>query len=449
MKKKGRYVSKLDRRKFIKTSSWGIIGAGLSKNSYLTLGKNEVREETPRIKKYKLLGRTGFKASEIGSGGPEDETILKTLLESGVNYIDTSEIYGRGNSERIIGTVIKGFDRKSLFITTKFPPPLGNTERVLGRARKCLERLDSDYIDCLMIQNADSVELIKNEAFHAAVNQLKKEGRLRFCGIACHGASWQNIPKNSMEEIMMAAVDDGRFDVLLFVYNFLQQDVRHRILNACKQKNIGTVIMKANPVYRHEQMLEVIEKIENAEKKTTRMAGQLWFLKSFLSRMKDQSDQMKSYAENQKIISNDRYMRDAAIRFVLSNPDVNTVLLSFKNFELVENYLKLSGTTLDLSEKGTLSAYEKTHGKLYCRHACGVCEPSCPQGIPINTIMRYNHYFLAQKREKYAMSEYAKLPGPKANLCKDCSGYCQDACPYNVPIHSLISIAHHNLTLLV
>lgn len=441
-------MSKLNRRKFIKTSSLSIIGAGLLKKSYLSLDRNELKDEIPRINKFNLLGRTGFRASDIGCGNTSEEAILKSLIEKGVNYIDTSERYNNGRSEIAIGKAIKEFDRKSLFITTKVHPPLDKYEGVLARARKCLGRLDTGYIDCLMIQNADSVELVKNKAFHATVSQLKSEGSLRFCGIACHGAGWQNVPNNSMEEIMMAAIEDGRFDVLLLVYNFIQQDMSKRILKACKENNIGTVIMKANPVFRYERILNKIQELESEEEKTPRMEGQLWFLKSFLDKMKVQSDQTKSFVENQRIFSNDKFMRDIAIQFVLSNPDVNTVLLNFMNFEYVESYLKLSGTTLNTAEKKMLAQYNKIYGRLYCRHACGACESSCPSKIPINTIMRYNHYFVAQGQEKYAMSKYANLPGPKASLCRDCPGYCQDACPYSVPIHSLLNIAHHNLMLL-
>jgi diketogulonate reductase-like aldo/keto reductase len=151
MREKGDFVSKLNRRKFIKTSSLGIIGAGLIKKSYLSSDRNELKDEIPRISEYNLLGRTGFRASDIGCGNTLDEAILKSLIEKGVNYIDTSEIYNNGRSEIAIGKAIKEFDRKSLFITTKVNPPLYKYDGVLARARKCLDRLDTGYIDCLMI----------------------------------------------------------------------------------------------------------------------------------------------------------------------------------------------------------------------------------------------------------------------------------------------------------
>jgi predicted aldo/keto reductase-like oxidoreductase len=65
----------------------------------------------------------------------------------------------------------------------------------------------------------------------------------------------------------------------------------------------------------------------------------------------------------------------------------------------------------------------------------------------VNTIMRYNHYFEAQGKEKYAMSRYLAIPGAKADICRDCAGYCEKACPYGVPIQGMLAMAHHQLSL--
>jgi predicted aldo/keto reductase-like oxidoreductase len=103
--------------------------------------------------------------------------------------------------------------------------------------------------------------MIKSEAFHAAVKQLKNEGRLRFCGVSCHGSMWIHEPKESMEEILLAAVDDGRFDVLLMTYNYLMQDMGKKIMTACKEKNIGTTIMKTDPYSKYFVLKEMYNKL--------------------------------------------------------------------------------------------------------------------------------------------------------------------------------------------
>ena len=68
-------------------------------------------------------------------------------------------------------------------------------------------------------------------------------------------------------------------------------------------------------------------------------------------------------------------------------------------------------------------------------------------GIPVNTIMRYDHYFVAQGREKHAMAKYAALKSKKADRCQDCAGYCESTCPYGVPVRALLATAHSTLTM--
>ena len=146
-------------------------------------------------------------------------------------------------------------------------------------------------------------------------------------------------------------------------------------------------------------------------------------------------------------LTNPGEIRIAATRFALSNPAAATLLARTTTFEDIEQFLAASGTTLSDMEAKKLAAFTQGPGKFYCRHACGLCEPSCPHNVPVNTIMRYNHYFEAQGQEKYALQKYAELTSSKANLCKDCSGFCQSNCPYSVPIHGLLTLAHENLIL--
>lgn len=146
-------------------------------------------------------------------------------------------------------------------------------------------------------------------------------------------------------------------------------------------------------------------------------------------------------------LENAAEIKSAAIRFCLSNPNVNTACISFQNFDDVKNNIPLSGGRLAQKDKALLAAYRQGLGSLYCRHSCGLCEPECPHKVPVNTIMRYNHYFAAQGREKFAMEKYTELPTAKADLCSTCEGFCEAGCPYGIPIHGLLTLAHQNLTL--
>jgi len=444
----------MKRRSFLGFSSLGLLGTKAFGQDRTSPGPEKAQagaSEAVSIKEYRMLGRTGFKASDIAVGVTFTGSILKAVLDAGVNYIDTSEEYGRGHCEKVVGEAIEGRDRKSLFITTKIGlrhpitrevPGAGNTKTdVLRRVYKSLERLKTDYIDCLMIPNAENVNILKSDEFHSAATQLKAEGRVRFVGVSHHGSQWEGgKPEQSMETVLLAAAEDGRFDVMLLAYNFLKQDMGEEVLEACRKKNIGTTLMKTNPVREYfaaQGTAEVQEKSGRELSETVRRR-----LEALQEKYKQAADFMRVYG-----LSGPDEIRAAAIRFCLSNPFVHTVCHSFQNFNDVRDIISLSGGRLSSTDKDRLAAYAKGCGSLYCRHACGLCEPGCPFGVPINTIMRYHHYFEAQGREKYAMEEYAALPGPRADLCLGCKGECQPACPHNIPIHGLLIVAHQNLAM--
>ncbi len=81
----------------------------------------------------------------------------------------------------MVGKVICDFDRKKLFITTKIyePEHYKSKEDVLERVRQALYRLQTGYVDCLMLHSAENTRILKDEAFHWAMDQLKEEGKGR------------------------------------------------------------------------------------------------------------------------------------------------------------------------------------------------------------------------------------------------------------------------------
>ena len=459
----------LDRRSFIKNAAFGLIGGGYLSRGVYSPRQVEIDSEIPRIKEYRTLGRTGFKVSDLGAGHVGDEGLLRAFLDAGVNYIDTSEGY-RFN-ERVLGKAMKNLDRKSLFITSKVMADTGHNHAIqsgtkegfLKKAYRILESLRTDYLDCLMISEPETIEMLKNEGFHAATEQLKKEGRLKFVGVSHHGSQlgW-SASKDPMEKILLAAAEDGRFDVVLLAYNFLKEDMSERVLEVCSQKNIGTTLMKVNPIRTYyfllkqdyssnkfasaTEMKEWLEKNRNREDIIRRAAEEGVSIKDVERRMEKKVENAKEFIKRHNLKS-DKEIRDAAIRFVLSNANVNTVLYTLQNYSEAREFLRLSGSRLTSRDKELLTSYSRECGSLYCRHACGLCEHACPHQVPVNTIMRYDHYFVAQGREKHAMAEYAALESRKADRCQDCAGYCESACPYGVPVRALLATAHSTLTL--
>lgn len=155
----------MDRRDFIRASALGLAGMGATLAAPARAGQ-AVPNISAKIKSHRTLGRTGFKASDIGLGTSQTfpTEVIKAALDAGVNYIDTAEGYGRGAAERSIGEAIKGRDRKSLFITTKIRMDgLAGAAAVGEQLRQSLERLQTDYVDCLMLPGPPTAASVKNE----------------------------------------------------------------------------------------------------------------------------------------------------------------------------------------------------------------------------------------------------------------------------------------------
>lgn len=440
------------RRQFFQNSIAPVVGTGLIGCANKNIKYEETHDDTLKIKEYRTLGRTGFKVSDIGFGGGflNNAEVLDVALNVGVNYIDTAEHYMNGQSERTIGEVISKRKRESIFLTTKLNinnfgegTKIESTkEEIKQRFHKCLQRLRTDYVDCLMNHMVSNAELVRHDGFHRAVQELKSEGKVRFVGLSNHGLEHRiggNV-EESMEKILMAGVEDGRYDMVLMVYNFLQKKQGEAIIKACKEKNMGITLMKTDPVNEYifvkNYYDEQAEKGEPSSEETMKRMDEfkLWL------------NQAETFKKKYGLQSNEE-VRKAAITFCLNNQDIHSVCATMNSFDDLEKFIGLSGGRLEVSDSSMLEDYKTAFGQLYCRHACGICEKACPYNIPINTIMRYNHYFQAQKREKYAVEKYAKLSQRTAERCHNCSGHCESECPYNVPIQGLLIEAHKNLSL--
>ena len=219
----------MNRRRFLQSSMTGMVGAGVVRSDDFYKKQQDKQEEKLKIREYRTLGRTGFKVSDIGCGASflTNTNVAQVALDMGINYFDTGEHYSRGQSETTIGKAMQNRDRKSVFITTKLnlnPRFMGEPtkEKLKERFMKCLERLQTDYADCLMIHMC-TLDQVAHENFHAVAKELKSEGKIRFIGLSNHGPE-QRIYGNledPMDKVLFAAAENGRFDAALFVYNFL------------------------------------------------------------------------------------------------------------------------------------------------------------------------------------------------------------------------------------
>ena len=451
---KGKLIS---RRGFIGASLAAVSAAGLKAKERVigqvpAVPAQPIVRDKPilKIKEYRTLGRTGYKVSDISiGGGPLSNTnVLRAALDAGVNYVDTAEHYERGGSERTIGEALKTHDRKSFFITTKLN--LSFNKRITkadlrDRFMKCLERMQTDHADCLMIHMCTLAQ-VKYEPYHELIGELKAEGKVRFSGLSNHGADLSLFGPldDPMDQVVMAAAEDGRFDIVLFVYNFLQREAGERIIKACAAKDVGVTLMKTDPGLILEMERESLNSMEERYKKDGKEFPDA--VKKLSLTAAERTAVTEAFLKKHSIAGPEK-TRDAAIKFCLNNPGVHAVCPSINSFEALEAFVSLSGQKLELKDEAVLDDYREVYGSSYCRHACGLCEGSCPQGVPVNTIMRYEYYFAAKGREKEAMGLYAAVSnrGLGAGDCAGCAGHCEAACPYGVPIQAKLLMAHENL----
>jgi aryl-alcohol dehydrogenase-like predicted oxidoreductase len=202
-----------------------------------------------KVRQYNILGKTGLKVSDIGfgAGGTTDPALIEYALDMGINYFDTAESYARGQSETAIG-VVAAKRRDEMVICTKLDMD-GNTTKddVLTRLDACLERLQTDYVDILMIHGG-AREAVENPEIYAAFDELKNQGKIHFTGVSHHGPS--------IAEEMMMVIEEGKLDVILCSFDPVGDPEIPPMLEAALEKGIGLVAMKVFPSARTAELPE-------------------------------------------------------------------------------------------------------------------------------------------------------------------------------------------------
>jgi aryl-alcohol dehydrogenase-like predicted oxidoreductase len=354
-----------------------------------------------RIRRYRRLGRTGAEVSDIsmGCGQLKDPAVARDALARGVTYFDTAPDYSDTASERALGEAIQG-KRKDIFLATKFCRSEGHllnetpVPEIISTVEGSLKRLGTDYIDLIHIHSCDRVERLLAENIHEAFDRLKEQGKVRFLGVSTHTPN--------LEEVANAAIDSGRFDVMMLAYHFGMWPHFGHILDKAKQHNVGVVAMKTLKGAKHTNLAPF-----------RREAG--------------------SYAQS-------------AFRWVLSNPDVSCLVVSFAKPQHVDEYLAASGTEFTPADEVRLRTYDTLVAGDYCQPHCGLCLSSCPHELAVNDVLRYRMYAKDYGWEREGMRLYAALDRD-ASRCLGCPAPCAGACPHGIPIREKMLDAHYTLRL--
>jgi aryl-alcohol dehydrogenase-like predicted oxidoreductase len=394
-------MSGLKRRQFITSLASGAVGLGVAgKLSGAPAPPPAGRQEVaaPKIKKYKDLGKTGLKVPDVSCGAISlfEPNVLRYAYDCGVTYFDTAESYLRMKGESYVGQGLKGV-RDKVVITTKHgmnPGQKIEKASIIKRMEESLKRLQSDYVDVAMIHNiGDLTPLLNNQEVLAAYDQLKKDGKIRFTGFSSHNA----------KVTLKQALDTDFPQVILVMYNHMEGKEVEPLVKAVRAKGIGTVAMKI-------------------------------FAGGMQGNLKGMVGPETSYPQ-------------AAIRWVLSNPDFDTCIPTMSSYSHVEEYVGASGRPLDRASLDMIARYRgQAHGS-YCRVSCTECLSACPASVAVNDILRYAMYYENYGMERMATDYYAELPAERKPLgCEICTGPCEKACPYGLKIRTRLLHSHDILT---
>jgi len=314
-------------------------------------------EATPRIVRYRTLGRTGFEVGDIsmGCGSIAESNVVRYAYDHGINLFDTAESYGNGDSETKIGEAMEHMQREKIFIVTKMDIAESPTQQdLVERFNKSLERLQSPYADALYAHGIADLELVEYEPFLKACAQLKQEGKLKHAGISSHGP--RGDEPDAMDTVLIKAAESGHYDVMLLSYGFLNAEEGERILKVCKDKNIGTTIMKSAtgmmemPVMDLENPSEQIQEwFEYLEGQGSTHEEAVERIRNYIEREKSNFEESvngsKPFIEKYGITTQDE-LELKSFQWVLGNPDAHTICPSMPTFDALDRILPLSGTQL-------------------------------------------------------------------------------------------------------
>jgi len=393
-------MSVISRRGFVRASTAAAAVSVIGVQG-LAAGAQEAQAGA-RVRRFKPLGKTGWKVGDVSAGsGQRDPAVLNHIFECGINLIDTGFQYD--GHEELIGKVLPKW-REKVFVLDKWDPPLVTatvTKAALLEALDVsLQRLNTTYIDCMMIHSIGhprygGLERIQNPAIYEAWDEAKRLGKVRFTGASSHGV-------RMVEEIGWG-LDHNRFDVILIGANFLTHGVEP-LLTKARAKGVGTIAMKTMTTYKSDLNIRAL-----------------------------QNEQTNA--------------RQACLKWVLASDLFDTLVVSMQNYDRVAEYLAVSGTTsLTARDSRYLDTVAAAVGPRYCRPGCGSCHAACPHGVPVADILRYKMYFEDYGEEKFAMQRYRLVPGAaRPSRCERCAAPCEAACPYGLQVRERLSEADRQL----
>jgi aryl-alcohol dehydrogenase-like predicted oxidoreductase len=304
--------------------------------------------------KYRIFGRTGWQVSEIGYGmwgmgswsNSDDQQSLESLhaaVEFGCNFFDTAYAYGEGHSENLLGQTVRANPHQRLYTATKIPPmsrdwpaPADSTlkqsyppDHVEEYVHRSLRNADLQSFDLVQFHTWND-EWLRDDRWFYKVDDLRSQKLIHAIGISLN--RWE--PWNGVR-----AVRTGQIDAVQVIYNIFDQNPEDDLFPACAEMNVAVI---ARVPFDEGTLTGTLTK-------ESRWADGDWrntyFVPENLNPSVDRAEALKEILnvwnrENATRIT----MPELALRFILSNPTVSTVIPGMRKISHVEANIGASDT---------------------------------------------------------------------------------------------------------
>lgn len=294
---------------------------------------------------FRRFGRTGWQVSECGYGmwgmagwtdsdDVETQQSLQRSVDLGCNFFDTAWAYGAGRSEGFLKQLLRANPSKKLYAATKVPPknlqwPSRRNyslddcfppEHIEDYVHKSLANLGVERIDLLQLHTWEDAWL-KDSRLAAKVADLKRRGLIDAFGISLNRwEAWNGIE----------AVKSGLVDAVQVIYNIFEQSPEDGLFPACKEHGVAVI---ARVPFDEGSLAGTLTKQSTWPKGDWRNT---YFVRENLDATVDRVEALKP------LVPAGMTLPEAALRFILMNPDVSTVIPGMRKPRHVEANVKAS-----------------------------------------------------------------------------------------------------------
>ena len=302
--------------------------------------------------RYRRFGRTGWEVGEIGYGmwgmagwsNSNDNESLRSLqasVDQGCNFFDTAYAYGNGRSENLLGQIVRSNPDKRLYTATKIPPktlqwpaPPESTlmesyppDHVEEYVHRSLENAGLNQFD-LMQFHTWSDDWMRDDRWFYKLDDLRSQKLIRAIGISIN--RWE--PWNGVR-----AVRSGQIDAVQVIYNIFDQNPEDDLFPACREMNVAVI---ARVPFDEGTLTGTLTKESKWPEGDWRNT---YFVPENLIPSVERADQIKKLLDEWNRERGTRItMPELALRFILANQDVSTIIPGMRKLSHVESNIAAS-----------------------------------------------------------------------------------------------------------